>query len=194
MRVCTARRLESLHSCWTFAAMHFMIPACWHGWLLPSAVCFYILHQTLNLERWIQTPEPRSCRRPWILVSHRDFRDCGITSFFVHLLHRHLPPVALKLQRIVRLRIASGARAHGDHKSEGGMRSETLIELKFLNSSFCELILLLKLDKQFPVEQFEATDSQSTASSRLGAGRQDRADHGSPRGPGRRAGLQGRQR
>ena len=59
--------------------------------------------------------------------------------------------------------------------SEGGMiRLETLIELRLLNSSFraqisqfelCELILLLKLDKQFAVEQFEATGSQSTVPS-----------------------------
>ena len=39
-----------------------------------------------------------------------------------------------------------------------------LIELKFLNSSF-EIILLLNSDKQFPVEQFEATVSQSTVPS-----------------------------
>ena len=51
-------------------------------------------------------------------------------------------------------------------RSEGGMiRLETLIELKFPNSSLFELILLLKLDKQFPVEQFEAAVSQSTAPS-----------------------------
>ena len=49
------------------------------------------------------------------------------------------------------------------HKSEGGMtRLETLIELKFLNSRCFELVLLLKLNKQFPVEQVEATVSQST--------------------------------
>ena len=42
--------------------------------------------------------------------------------------------------------------------SEGGMiRLETLIQLKYLNSSFSSLILLLKLGKQLPVEQFEAT-------------------------------------
>ena len=46
--------------------------------------------------------------------------------------------------------------------SEVGMRRlETLIELRFLNSSLSELILLFKLDKRFPVEQFEATVSQS---------------------------------
>ena len=47
---------------------------------------------------------------------------------------------------------------------------ETLIELKCLNSSFraqmCKFeffeMLLLKLEKQLPVEQFEATASQST--------------------------------
>ena len=47
----------------------------------------------------------------------------------------------------------------------GMIRLETLIELKFLNSSFFKLILLLELDKQFPVEQFEATVSQSTVPS-----------------------------
>ena len=50
--------------------------------------------------------------------------------------------------------------------SEGGMiRLETLIELIFLNSSFSRSILLLKLGTQFPVEQFEATVSQSTVPS-----------------------------
>ena len=40
---------------------------------------------------------------------------------------------------------------------EGGMRRfETLIELKFIKFELFELILLLKLDKHFPVEQFEA--------------------------------------
>ena len=43
---------------------------------------------------------------------------------------------------------------------------ETLIELKFLSQfELFELILLLKSDKQFPVEQFEATVSQSTVPS-----------------------------
>ena len=37
------------------------------------------------------------------------------------------------------------------------IRLESVIELKFV-----KLILLLKLDQQFPVEQFEATVSQST--------------------------------
>ena len=47
--------------------------------------------------------------------------------------------------------------------SEGGMIClETLIELRFLNSSVLELIHLLKLNKKLPVEQFEATASQST--------------------------------
>ena len=52
-----------------------------------------------------------------------------------------------------------GPRFHGAfYLSEGGViRLETLIDLKFLHSSFSELILLLKLDKQFPVEQSEAT-------------------------------------
>ena len=51
--------------------------------------------------------------------------------------------------------------------SEGGMmRLESLIELKFLNSSFSSCFILLKFDNQFPVtEQFEATASQSTAPS-----------------------------
>ena len=42
---------------------------------------------------------------------------------------------------------------------------ETLVELICLQFEFFELILLLKLDKQFPVEQFEATVSQSTVPS-----------------------------
>ena len=41
------------------------------------------------------------------------------------------------------------------------IRLETLIELKFINSSCSNLSLLLELAKQFPVEQFEATVSQS---------------------------------
>ena len=51
--------------------------------------------------------------------------------------------------------------------SEGRMiRLEILIELKFLNSfKLFELFLLLKLDKQFSIEQFEPTVSQSTVSS-----------------------------
>ena len=52
------------------------------------------------------------------------------------------------------------------HVSEGGMmRLETLIQLKFLNSSFSSLSSLLKLNKQFPVEQFEAAVSQSAVPS-----------------------------
>ena len=49
-------------------------------------------------------------------------------------------------------------------KSEGGMkRLETLTELTFLNSSFSSLSsYILKFDKQLPLEQFEATSSQST--------------------------------
>ena len=58
---------------------------------------------------------------------------------------------------------------HGQRSghSEGGMiRLETLIELEIVNSSFrtqisqfelFELILLLRLDRQLPVEQFEAS-------------------------------------
>ena len=48
------------------------------------------------------------------------------------------------------------------------IRLETLIEPKCLNLSFSSFVLLLKLlklDKQFPVEQFEATVSQSTVPS-----------------------------
>ena len=45
------------------------------------------------------------------------------------------------------------------------IRLETLIELTILNSSFFELGLLLKLDRQFPVERFEATVAQSTVPS-----------------------------
>ena len=42
--------------------------------------------------------------------------------------------------------------------SEGEMmRLETLIELEFLNSSFSSLSPYLKLDRRFPVEQFEAS-------------------------------------
>ena len=67
---------------------------------------------------------------------------------------------------------------------KGMMRLETITGLKFIISScscsnlsirafrarisqleLFELILLLKLDKQFPVEQFEATVSQSTVPS-----------------------------
>ena len=77
------------------------------------------------------------------------------------------------------------------------IRLETLIELRFLHSSFSssdfsirafraqisqfelfELVLLLKLDKQFTVEQFEATVSQSTGPSpplRLAASARRRA-------------------
>ena len=39
---------------------------------------------------------------------------------------------------------------------------ETVVELKFLNSSFSSLSSYFKLDKQFPVERFEAASSQST--------------------------------
>ena len=41
------------------------------------------------------------------------------------------------------------------------------IELTFISSSFSSLILLLKLDRQLPVEQFEATVPQSTVPSPL---------------------------
>ena len=52
--------------------------------------------------------------------------------------------------------------------SQGGMiRLEPLIELNLLNSLLFELIPLFKLDKQFPVERFEATVSQSTVPSPL---------------------------
>ena len=41
------------------------------------------------------------------------------------------------------------------------IRLETLIELKFVSSKLFELILLLNLDKQFSIEQFEPTVSRS---------------------------------
>ena len=52
-------------------------------------------------------------------------------------------------------------------RSQGGMiRLETLIELKFLDSSFFfGVLLVLKSDKQSSIEQFEPTVSQSTVSS-----------------------------
>ena len=40
------------------------------------------------------------------------------------------------------------------------IRLEILIELNFFQFELFELILLLKLDEQFPVEQFEARVSQ----------------------------------
>ena len=49
---------------------------------------------------------------------------------------------------------------------EGGMiRLETLHRAQISQFELCELILLLKLDKQFPVEQFQAAVSQSTVPS-----------------------------
>ena len=45
------------------------------------------------------------------------------------------------------------------------MRLDTLIELKFVQLYVFELIPLLKLDEQLPVEQFEVTVSQSTVPS-----------------------------
>ena len=80
---------------------------------------------------------------------------------------------------MTRSRDICAAARHGTRcrpHSEGGMiRLETLIELKLINSSFYvsihvfELILRLKLDKQLPVEQFEASralraDSTSVSS------------------------------
>ena len=44
---------------------------------------------------------------------------------------------------------------------------ETLVELKFISSFLFELILLSKFDKQSPVEQFEATASESIVPSPL---------------------------
>ena len=47
--------------------------------------------------------------------------------------------------------------------SDGGTtRLESFVELKVFIFQLFELVLLLKLDKQFHVEQFEATVSQST--------------------------------
>ena len=52
------------------------------------------------------------------------------------------------------------------HDLEGGMiRLETLIVLKFLNLSCSSFILLLELNKQLPIEQFEPTAFQSTVPS-----------------------------
>ena len=52
--------------------------------------------------------------------------------------------------------------------SQGGMiRLETRIALKLLNSSISSFTLLLKLYKQFSIEQFEPTASQSTVPSPL---------------------------
>ena len=49
--------------------------------------------------------------------------------------------------------------------SRGESTGESLIELKFLKFDVFELILSLKLDKQFSIEQFEAAISQSTVHS-----------------------------
>ena len=53
----------------------------------------------------------------------------------------------------------------GQWKGGMMMRLETLIELKFVQFELLELILVLTLDKQFPVEQVEATVSQSAVPS-----------------------------
>ena len=47
----------------------------------------------------------------------------------------------------------------------GMLLLETLIRAQISQFELFELILLLKLDKQFPVEQFEAAMSQSTVPS-----------------------------
>ena len=44
---------------------------------------------------------------------------------------------------------------------------ETLVELKFIDSRLFELTLSLKVDIEFPVEQFEAAVSQSAVPSPL---------------------------
>ena len=55
-----------------------------------------------------------------------------------------------------------------DTVGRGGMTQlETLIELDIFQFELFELILSLKLDKRLPVEQFEATVSQSTVPSPL---------------------------
>ena len=89
-----------------------------------------------------------------------------VWSWNANLAFRRLHPARrIESPKLPALR-ASGQSRRDYRVSEGGMiRSEILIELKFLNSSFFELILVLKLDKQFPVEQFEATVSQSTVPS-----------------------------
>ena len=47
----------------------------------------------------------------------------------------------------------------------GMIRWETLIELNVYQFELFELILLLKLDRRFPVQQFEPTVSQSAVPS-----------------------------
>ena len=74
-------------------------------------------------------------------------------------------PIIIVIVIVCIVRPEKSAAPYMAHFSEGGMiRLETLIEL---NSQFelFELILLLKLDKHFPVEQFEATVSQSAVPS-----------------------------
>ena len=53
-----------------------------------------------------------------------------------------------------------------NYLGKGIIRLETLIELKFINSTF-RAYLLFRLDKRFSVEQFEATIPQSAVSSPL---------------------------
>ena len=66
------------------------------------------------------------------------------------------------------MRSASYPLTHATESSEGGMiRLETLIELKFLNSSFSNCFLLSELDNELSVERFEPTVSHSAVSSPL---------------------------
>ena len=61
--------------------------------------------------------------------------------------------------RPARARRRSGERPASEKHTEEWRRIlwETLIELNLFNSFFCERVLLFKLDKQLPVEQFEAS-------------------------------------
>ena len=75
----------------------------------------------------------------------------------------------IRLFASLRLLIGS-LRRQGDiptlQASEGGMiRLETLIGLEISQFEFFELIILSKLDKEFSIEQFEPTVSQSTVPS-----------------------------
>ena len=81
-----------------------------------------------------------------------------IILFKHHILKRHIP----EHPRSVSSPCSDGLlelRRRDPPKSEGGMmRLETLIEQNKSQFELSERILLLKLDKQFSIEQFEATD------------------------------------
>ena len=96
------------------------------------------------------------------MLQHDALSSCALTC-------AHLKDQSKKLTFEIKTGKAEVAEltATIDQESEGGMiRSETLIELKLFNSSFSSLfIILLKLDQQFSIEQFEPTVSQSAVSS-----------------------------